>query len=135
MAQPDVVEFVATGMRTQLPGTAIASVPIVTHDDDGTHQAPYIFLEDAGFIHDVGVPAYLPFRLSLTAYHRTNALAGALYRAATDILHGAANVLGSDLVGFWSAEDETGPQPGPEGRIPARSGITAIYMPERALTA
>lgn len=133
MIQPDVIEFMKTWMRSQSAGSDLEGVSIID-EDDGLHQPPWIFLEDAGWIRDAGVPAYLPFRLSLTCYGRTNREARRVYRAATDLLHNATNVLGSDGVGFWNAQDETGPQPGPEGRWPARSGVVAIYMPDRPLT-
>jgi hypothetical protein len=133
MIQPDVVEFIKTWLREQSTGTALERTAILTYDDDGRHQPPFVFLEEAGHLRDPGVPAYLPYRLSVTVYARTNREANSLYRTLTDLLHGATNVLADDGVGFWQATDETGPQPGPEGRWPARFGVFALYMPDRAL--
>lgn len=133
MVQPDVVTFVKTWLRAQSVGTDLEKVAILTYDDDGMHQPPFVILEEAGWLHSAWVPAYLPFRMSATIYARTNREAGSLYRTLSDLLHGATNILADDGVGMWSAQDETGPQPGPEGRWPARSSVFALYMPDRAL--
>jgi len=133
-AQPDVLEMVKTWLATVVPGTPLEKVDVRTEDDPGTINPPWIFLEDAGAIHDAYAPAYLPYRMSVTTYGRTHREAGEMYRALTDLLHGASNVLNpTTRVGFWSAQDETGPQPGPEGRWPARLGVVALFMPDRAL--
>ena len=133
MVQPDVIEFVKTWLREQSVGTALERMAILTYEDDGHHNPPYVLLEEAGWIHSAYVPAYLPFRLSVTIYGRTNREAGSLYRTLSDLLHDATNVLADDGVGMWSAQDETGPQPGPEGRWPTRTSVFALYMPDRAL--
>jgi hypothetical protein len=131
--QPDVLTFVRDWLRAQSAGTDLASVAILTYEDEGRHTPPFALLEEAGFLRHPEVPAYLPFRLSVTIYARTNREASSLYRTLTDLLHGAVNVLADDGVGFWSAQDETGPQPGPEGGWPTRTGVVALYMPDRAL--
>lgn len=132
--QPDVIGLVATWLRSIAPGSGIEGLPLLEHEDDGRHQPPFALLESAGFLRDPGVPAYLPYRLAITVYGRTGREADTLYRALTDLLHGAVNVLADDGTGFWSAQDETGPQPGAEGRWPVRTGITALYMPDRAIS-
>lgn len=131
--QPDVLTFIRTWLRSQSAGTDMESVAILTYDDEGRHTPPFVFMEEAGFLRHPEVPAYLPFRLSVTVYARNNREANSLYRTLTDLLHGATNVLADDGVGMWSAQDETGPQPGPEGRWPARTGVFALYMPDRAI--
>lgn len=131
--QPDVLEFIRTWLTEQAPGSGIEGWAIVTYDDDGYHQPPFYFLEEAGFVRLPEVPFYQPFRLQVTAYGRTKREAGEGYRAITDLLHNAVDVESADGVHLCRAEDETGPQPGPEGRWPARLGIIALYMPDRAL--
>lgn len=132
--QPDVVEFVKTWLDAQKPGTTLADTRIQAYDAQGFDEPPFVLLEDAGWLRDRGVPAYLPFRLSVTAFGRTQTEAAALYRSVTNLLHNARNVL-LDGVGFWGAFDESGSQPrqDPESRWPARFGVTDIYMPDRAL--
>jgi hypothetical protein len=133
--QPDVVEFVRTWLESQAPGTTLAGTRIRAYEAQGHDEPPYVLLEDAGWLRDRGVPAYLPFRLSVTAFGRTETEAAALYRSVSNLLHDAKNVLVSG-VGFWGAFDETGAQPrnDPDSRWPARFGITDIYMPDRAIT-
>jgi hypothetical protein len=133
--QPDVVEFIRDWLDSQKEGTTLAGTLIRSYDMSGSDEPPFLLLEDDGHIRDRGVPAYLPFRLSLTAFGRTEKEAAALYRSATNLLHDAKNVL-VDGIGFWGAFDETGPQPRrePETRWPARFGIVDIYMPDRAIT-
>lgn len=135
MEQPDVVEYMRTWLETASTGTDLAGTRILAYEGQGYDTPPFILLEDAGWLRDRGVPAYLPFRLSLTAFGRTRTEAAALYRSATNLIHDAKNQLGSDGVGFWGAFDETGAQPreGPESKWPARFGIIAIYMPDRAI--
>jgi hypothetical protein len=133
MIQPDVLTFLRTWLRAQSVGTDLAGAAILTYDDEGRHTPPFVFLEEAGHLRHPDVSAYLPYRISVTAYGRSNREANSLYRTLTDLLHGAVNVLADDGVGFWSAQDETGPQPGPEGRWPARFGVVALYMPDRAI--
>jgi hypothetical protein len=134
MGQPDVVTFVKTWLREEAVGTDLENVAMLVYDDDGRHQPPFLIFEEAGFLRSAYVPAYLPFRLSATVYARTNREASALYRTLSDLLHGATNILADDGMGMWQATDETGPQPGPEGRWPARTGVFALYMPDRALS-
>ena len=131
--QPDVLTFVRDWLRGESVGTDLAGVAMLTYDDEGRHAPPFVLLEEAGFLRHPEVPAYLPFRLSVTVYARTNREANSLYRTLTDLLHGATNILADDGVGMWLAQDETGPQPGPEGRWPARMGVFALYMPDRAI--
>lgn len=131
--QPDVLSFVRDWLRTASDATDLERVAILVYEDEGRHQPPFVLLEEAGFIRHPEVSAYLPFRMSVTVYARTGREANSLYRTLTDLLHGTVNVLADDGVGFWSAQDETGPQPGPEGRWPARTGVVALYMPDRAL--
>lgn len=131
--QPDVLTFLRDWLRTESAGTDLERAAILIYDDEGRHQPPYVFLEEAGFLRHPEVAAYLPFRVSVTVYGRTNREANALYRTLTDLLHGTVNVLADDGVGFWLAQDETGPQPGPEGRWPARTGVVSLSMPDRAL--
>lgn len=133
MTQPDVIEFVKAWLREQSVGTTLERTAILTYEDDGHHSPPYVLLEEAGYVHDAYAPAYLPFRLSVTIYGRTSREAGSLYRTFSDLLHDAHHVLADDGVGMWQATDETGPQPGPEGRWPARTSVFALYMPDRAL--
>jgi hypothetical protein len=135
MEQPDVVEFVRTWLEGEAGGTSLEGTPIRAYEPQGYDTPPYVLLEDAGFIRDRGVPAYLPFRLSLTAFGRTETEAAALYRSATNLLHDAKNVLVGG-VGFWGAFDETGSQPrnDPGSKWPARFGITDLYMPDRAIS-
>lgn len=134
--QPDVVTFIKDWMDTQKAGTTLADYLIRAYESQGHDEPPYIVLEDAGALRDRGVPAYLPYRLSLTAFGRTETEAAALYRSATNLLHDAKNVLVNG-VGFWGAFDETGPQPrrDPDSRWPARFGIVDLYMPDRAIAA
>lgn len=134
MTQPDVLEFIRTWLGTQVSGTPLQNVSIVSDDDPGNREPPWVFLEDAGSIHLPGVPFYQPYRMAVTTYGRTNREAGRMYRALTDILHDAAHVHGNDGLMFAGAEDETGANPGPEGRWPARLGIVAIYLPDRPLS-
>lgn len=133
--QPDVVEFVRDWLEAQSPGTTLEGTRIGAYEMQGYDEPPFVLLEDAGWLRDRGVPAYLPFRLSVTASGRTRTEAAALYRSVTNLLHNATNVL-VDGVGFWGAFDETGAQPreGPESKWPARFGIVDLYMPDRAIT-
>lgn len=132
--QPDVVEFVRTWLENAAPGTSLEGTRVLAYEAQGYDTPPYILLEDAGWLRDRGVPAYLPFRLSLTTFGKTKTEAAALYRSATNLLHDAKNQL-VDGVGFWGAFDETGAQPreGPGSRWPARFGIIDVYMPDRAI--
>lgn len=129
MEQPDVVTFVRDWLAGELP-----DIKFVAYEQIGYETPPFAFLEDAGFLRDRGVPAYLPFRLSVTTFGRTETEAAALYRSVTNRLHNATYVL-VDGVGFWGAFDETGSQPrsDPDSKWPARFGITDIYMPDRAI--
>jgi hypothetical protein len=132
--QPDVIEFVRTWLEGEAGGTSLEGTRIIAYELAGHDEPPCVLLEDAGFLRDRGVPAYLPFRLSVTAFGRTETEAAALYRSVTNLLHDAKNVLVAG-VGFWGAFDETGSQPrnDPGSKWPARFGITAIYMPDRAI--
>jgi hypothetical protein len=133
--QPDVVLFMRTWLDAQKAGTTLAGTVIRDYELQGYDEPPCVLLEDAGFLRDRGVPAYLPFRLSVTAFGRTETEAAALYRSVTNLLHDAKNQL-VDGVGFWGAFDETGslPRQDSESRWPARFGITDIYMPDRAIS-
>jgi hypothetical protein len=133
---PDVPQFVADWLDSVKAGTRLADTRIHAYETPPHDSPPFVVLDDAGALRDRGVPAYLPYRLSLTATARTETEAAALYRAVTGILHDAKNVLVGD-VGFWGAFDETGPQPrnDPGTRWPARFGIVDIYMPDRSLGA
>ncbi len=133
--QPDVIEFMRVWLDDQKAGTTLDHTLIRAYEAAGHDEPPFLLLEDAGAVRDRGVPAYLPFRMSLTAFGRTEAEAAALYRSATNLLHDAKNVLVAGF-GFWGAFDETGPQPrrDSESRWPARFGIVDLYMPDRAIT-
>jgi hypothetical protein len=133
--QPDVPEMVRRFFEEVAPGTTLEDVLIRAHDLNGNEEPPFVLLEEAGAIHSAEVPAYLPFRLALTTFGRTEAEAALLYRRVTSALHNRTNWLGTDGFGFWQATDETGPQPRNDASAswPARFGITDLFMPDRPL--
>ena len=100
MEQPDVPVFVRDWLDSAKVGTSLEPYLIRAYERLGHDSPPYVLLEDAGAIRDRGVPAYLPFRLSVTAFGRTETEAAALYRSVTNLLHDAKNVLVAG-VGFW----------------------------------
>lgn len=136
VVQPDVPEFMRVWLDAQKAGTSLAGTLIRAYELTGHDEPPCVLLEDSGWVRDRGLPAYTPFRLSLTTLGRTDKEAATLFRSVTNLMHDAKNVLVNGF-GFWGAFDETGPQPrqAPETRWPARFGIVAIYMPDRAITA
>lgn len=132
--QPDVLGFLRDWLRSESAGTALERVDVVAYDDDGRHAPPFVLLEEAGAVRLDGAAFYQPYRVAWTVWARTNREAAALSRALTDIVHGADRAWGADGVGFAHAAEEVGPQPGPEGRWPARTGVVALYAPDRAIT-
>lgn len=130
----DPTLFARTVLLADASGTEIDGLDVRIGRLENTDTAPVLLLEDAGWIrHDI-LPTFLPARVSLTAFGRTEAEASLLLRAATDILHRAGPRV-IDGVGMWKALDETGPQPRdePEARWPARFTVMALYMPDVTL--
>ena len=139
MTQPDVTAFLRSLLLDEASGTPIEDVAIRCdrlEPGDDPDSAPVLLLEEAGAIRDPAVPVYRPFRVMVTAYGRTEKVAGDILRSTTDILHGIGPLVDADGVGLWNAFDETGPQPrqDPETRWPARFCIMDLYMADTLVT-
>lgn len=135
MTAADPTLFVKTLLDTDAEDTDIEGVAIRIGRLENADVPPVILLEDAGWLRDAGLGVFLPARISITAYGRTEAEASSLLRAATDLLHRSGPRV-IDGIGMWRAFDETGPQPrdDPDTHWPARFSVTALYMPDVALT-
>lgn len=131
-AQPDVPAFMLAWLATLMPSSPIAGVAVDVGRLDpqaDPSTAPRILIEEAGALHHPMAPAYLPFRLSVTVYGRTENQAATILRQFVDLVSRAGPVvLGG--VGLWKALDETGPQPrrDPDTTWPARFSVLALYM-------
>ena len=131
----DVPAFVKTILELGADGTALEGVSIRVGRLEPADEPPVGLLETAGAIHDETLPAYLPFRVSMTWYAATPWGADQLYGAATDLLHRAGPLV-IDGIGLWRAFDETGPSPRDDANTnwSATFGVVALYMPDVALT-
>lgn len=132
---PEPILFLQAWLGQLAPMTAIAGVPVRVSRLEDTDKPPAILLENAGELHDRGLPAFLPARVSFTTYGETEDDAMVLYRTVSNLLHRRGPVRIGD-VGMWRAFDETGPQPreDPNTNWPAKFGVIDLYMPDRALT-
>lgn len=121
--------FAQAFLQARATGTALEGVAVRVGRAEDSDQPPFLLLEQAGEIHDRGLPAYLPARVSVTAFGLDEDQAILLYRAASDLFHRVGPVV-IDGVGMWKAFDETGPQPREETNTnwSARYGVIAIYM-------
>ena len=134
MSAADPVLFAQTILLADASGTEIEGLEIRIGRLENQDEPPVLLLEDAGWLRSDALPAFLPARVSITAYGRSESEASLLLRAATDILHRAGPRIIAGI-GLWKAYDETGPQPrdDPDTRWPARFTVAALYMPDVAL--
>jgi hypothetical protein len=130
----DPVLFAQTIILADAAGTDVDGIDVRIGRLENTDVPPVILLEDAGWIRSDSLPAFLPARVSVTAYGRSESEASLLLRAAMDILHRAGPRV-IDGIGLWRAYDETGPQSrdDPDTRWPARFTVAALFMPDVAL--
>mgnify|MGYP001216041185 CR=1 FL=1 len=138
MSQPDVIAFLRALLLELAEGTDIEDVPVRgdrLEPGDNPDTVPVILLEDAGALRGRGVPAYLPYRVMVTAFGRTEKQAADVLRTTTDLLHDYGPLVDDDRVGLWKAFDETGPQPRqePDTRWAARFSVFALYIPDAVL--
>jgi hypothetical protein len=123
MTQPDVIAF----LRDIL--VDVVAVPVRGGRAEPDDAPPFILIEEAGALHDMSLPAYLPFRVAMTCFGSTEREASELWRTTTDTLHRLGPLIEGG-VGMLRAYDETGPQPRDQGetRWPARYGIIGLYL-------
>ena len=129
MTQPDVIEFMRTMLASQM------ACPVRGGRAEPSDVPPFIVIEEAGSLRSMYLPVYLPFRIGMTCFGKTEREASELWRTTTDILHGLGPLI-EDGVGMYGAYDETGPQPRDqaETRWPARYGVIGVYLLDMTLT-
>ena len=130
----DVIGFVKTFLEQRANYTVLDGIPIRGGRLEREDVPPALLLEPAGALRHESLPAYLPFRVALTAYGRTDREASEVYATATGLLHRAGKVV-IDGVAMWDAFDETGPSPRDDASTswPATYGVVALYMPDVAI--
>lgn len=131
---PEPVLFIQALVASLKAGTAIEDIEFRVGRLEREDAPPVALLESAGELRLTAVSAYLPARVQLTTYGRTEDEALLLYRTTANLLHRRGPVV-LDGVGAWRIFDETGPQPreDPDTNWSARTGTLDVYMPDVAL--
>lgn len=131
---PDVIGYVRTVLLENLAVSDVPSPEVRGGRLEPGDEPPVILLEEAGALRDPSLPIYAPFRVSVTAYGRTDREASDLYGAVMEVMHRRGPEVVGD-VGLWRAYDETGPQPRDDAgtRWPARFGILGLVVADRSI--